>query len=64
MFGWSPRPLTGSPFSLSAVCLLILRVAVQVVDVLGDDSPLALCQGPRPMRSRAFTAGLPPAASR
>ena len=44
-FGVSPRPLTTSPFSLSAVCLVRLLLAVQLVDILGDDSPLALLPG-------------------
>ena len=40
----------------------IERVAVQLLEITGDRAPLALCQGPLPMRSRAFTAGLPSAA--
>ena len=58
-FGVSPRPLTTSPFSVSAVSLVEVVVAVQLVDVLRDHLALALCQGP-PDAVRALTAGSPP----
>ena len=44
----SPRPLTTSPFSVSAVCLVMLLLGrVQVVDALGDHHALGVL--PRPL---------------
>src|SRR5439155_12314385 len=60
--GVSPRPFTDSPFSLSAVGLLILLPALCRSSTLwAIASPLAFCHGPRPIRSRALMAGAPPA---
>src|SRR5262245_44004376 len=56
MFGVSPRPLTGSPFSVSAVCLLMLFWPCSSARSFAMMMPLAFTQGPRPMRSRALTA--------
>src|SRR5262245_19416090 len=61
-FGVSPRPLITSPFSLSAVCLLILLFPCSSSTSLAITTPVAFCHGPRPMRSRALTAGAPPEA--
>ena len=57
MFGVSPRPLTTSPFSVSAVCLLRLFAPCSSVTFWATTTPLALRHGPVPMRSRALTAG-------
>src|SRR6185503_20131075 len=70
-FGVSPTPLTVSPFSFSAVTLVRLlprRAASSVspcrsATFCATRAPLALYQGPAPMRSRAFTAGWPLAAA-
>src|SRR5688500_18708962 len=61
-FGVSPRPFTGSPFSLSANSLLMLlrsrcRSPCRSLTFLAISAPFALYQGPVPMRSRAFAAG-------
>jgi hypothetical protein len=40
----------------------VVIVRMQVSDVIGNLDPLALYQGPLPIRSRAFTGGLPSAA--
>ena len=47
MFGVSPRALTTSPFSVSAVSLVRLLAAVQLGHVLGDDDALGIA--PRPL---------------
>src|SRR5216110_272073 len=61
MFTASPRPLTTSPFSVSAVCLLmLLRAECRSATLLATTTPLALRHGPLPMRSRAFTPASPP----
>src|SRR4029453_9911001 len=68
--GVSPTPLIVSPFSLIAVTLVMLlprRAASSVspcrsATFCATRAPLALYQGPVPMRSRAFTAGWPLAA--
>ncbi len=36
-----------------------LVVAMQLLNILGNDYPLAFCQGPLPMRSRALTDAAP-----
>ena len=59
MFGVSPRPLTTSPFSVSAVCLLRLLLPCSSVTFWATTTPLALRHGPVPMRSRALTAAPP-----
>src|SRR5215831_8277298 len=59
MFGVSPRPLTTSPRSVSAVCLVRLLVPCSSATLLAMTTPLALRHGPVPMRSRALTAGPP-----
>ena len=57
MFGVSPRPLTTSPFSVSAVCLVRLLAPCSSVDVLARRRrPWRSATGPVPMRSRALTA--------
>ena len=51
MFGVSPRPFTGSPVSVSAVCFEILFAAPCSSSTLcAMTSPLAFCHGPRPMQ--------------
>src|SRR5207244_10770363 len=60
MFTASPRPLTASPFSVSAVCLLMLLLEeCRSSTLLATVTPLALRHGPLPMRSRAFTPASP-----
>src|SRR6185436_2615889 len=62
-FGVSPRPLTISPFSVSAVSLLILPLPeCSSATLLATTTPLALRHGPLPMRSRALTPASPPGA--
>src|SRR5215204_2706560 len=62
-FGVSPRPLTGSPFSVSAVCLVMLAASeCRSAALLATTAPLAFCHGPLPMRSRALTPASPPGA--
>src|SRR5437867_1938107 len=56
MFGVSPRPLTFSPFSVSAVSLVRLFLPWSSATSFAMTAPLAFCQGPLPMRSRALTA--------
>ena len=46
MFGLSPRPLTISPFSVSAGLLVDVVLAVQLVDALRDHVALGVL--PRP----------------
>ena len=59
----SPRPLTTSPFSVSEFCLLSwLPALCRLSTLVATTTPLAFCHGPRPMRSRALTAGLAPLA--
>src|SRR6185503_11855040 len=59
-FGVSPRTLTCSPFSVSAVSLLMLALAeCRSATFFATITPLALYQGPLPMRSRAFSPGAP-----
>src|SRR5689334_20752374 len=61
VFGWSPRPFTFSPFSVSALSLLILLWLECRSDTLfATTTPLAFCHGPLPMRSRALTPAAPP----
>src|SRR4051795_5062378 len=70
-FGVSPTPVTGSPFSVSAVVLLMLlpRRAISSVSpwrsatFCAMRAPLALNHGPAPIRSRALTAACPFAAA-
>src|SRR5260370_24855001 len=62
LLGVSPRPLTTSPFSVSAVCLVTLLLPCSPSTSLAITTPLAFCHGPCPMRSRALTAGWPSAA--
>src|SRR2546423_14612817 len=61
-FGVSPRPLTISPFSVRAVCLVTLFLfgECRAVTLWATTTPLALRQGPLPMRSRALTPASPP----
>src|SRR3954466_7136116 len=61
-FGVSPRPLSTSPFSLSAVCLVRPLAPCSSATSLATTTPFEFCHGPLPIRSRAFTAGLPSAA--
>src|SRR5581483_7323029 len=57
----SPRPGTTSPFSVSAVALLILFLPeCRSATFLAMTTPLAFFQGPLPMRSRALTPASPP----
>ena len=57
----SPRPLTVSPFSVSAVCLVILFASEWRSSTLfATTTPLTFCHGPLPMRSRALTPAAPP----
>src|SRR6185437_15720713 len=60
-FGLSPMPLMTSPFSVSAVCLVRLLPPCNSATSFAITMPLEFCHGPLPMRSRAFTAGLPSA---
>src|SRR5258705_7137875 len=60
--GVSPRPLMTSPFSLKALCLVRPLALCSSATSLATTTPLAFFHGPLPMRSRAFTAGLPSAA--
>src|SRR5207237_6796297 len=54
--GCSPTPLTGSPFSDRPVSLLILLLSLcRSSTLVAMTTPLAFCQGPFPMRSRALT---------
>src|SRR6185437_11542090 len=49
----SPRPLTISPFSVRAVCLLMLLESEwRSSTFFATTTPLAFCHGPFPMRSR------------
>src|SRR6185437_9117347 len=45
-FGVSPRPLTTSPFSVSAVCLLKLLVPCSSSRLSATTTPLLFFQGP------------------
>jgi hypothetical protein len=57
----SPRPLTISPCSVRAVCLLMLLESEwRSSTVFARTTPLAFCHGPFPMRSRALTPATPP----
>src|SRR6185295_18567403 len=59
-FGVSPRTLTRSPFSVSAVSLLMLTFAeCSSPTFFATITPLALYQGPLPIRSRAFSPAAP-----
>src|SRR5262249_34196144 len=61
MFTASPRPLTVSPFSVSAVCFVILTASeCRSSTFFATITPFALYQGPLPIRSRAFTPASPP----
>ena len=63
MLGVSPRPFTGSPFSVSAVCFVrLFSGPCRSSTLLAMTAPLALRHGPAPMRSRALTAAVPPMA--
>src|SRR5215475_12636142 len=63
VFTGSPRPLTASPFSVSAFSLLILLDAEwRLSTFMATTTPLLFCHGPLPMRSRAFTPASPPGA--
>jgi len=58
-FGVSPRPLTPAPVSSSAVCLLMLLPSPWRAATLSAIlSPFALCQGPLPIRSFAFSVSV------
>src|SRR5580765_8658818 len=60
-FGVSPRPLTISPFSVRAVCLVtLLCPECRSSTFLATTAPLAFCHGPLPMRLRASTPASPP----
>src|SRR5258708_276876 len=60
-FGVSPRPLTISPFSVKAVCLLMLLCSeCRSLTLFATTTPLALRHGPFPMRLRASTPASPP----
>src|SRR5215831_20726688 len=57
----SPRPLTVSPFSVSAVCFVMLTASeCRSSTFFATMTPFTLYQGPLPIRSRAFTPGSPP----
>ena len=61
MFTASPRPLTVSPFSVSAVCFVMLTASeCRSSTFFATMTPFALYQGPLPIRSRAFTPASPP----
>src|SRR5688572_1381076 len=54
--GVSPRPFTTSPFSFSEFCLpRVLPSLCRSATLSATLTPLALCHGPLPMRSRALT---------
>ena len=54
LLGFSVRPLTSWPFSSNAVCFVRLLLAeCRSSTFLAIITPLALCQGPAPIRSRA-----------
>src|SRR5450631_1688539 len=54
--GVSPTPLTTVPFSVRPDSLLILLPALcRSSTLVAMTTPLAFCQGPRPIRSRALT---------
>src|SRR5438046_898546 len=60
-FGVSPRPLTISPFSFKAVCLLrLLCSECRSLTLFATTTPLAFCHGPLPMRLRASVPASPP----
>jgi len=64
VFGVSPRPFTTAPFSVSEVSLPSLLLSLwRSATFSATFTPLALYQGPAPMRSRALTAGCDPAAA-
>ncbi len=57
MFGLSPRPLTMVPFSVSWVSFVRLFLSeCRSSTSFAIITPLALYQGPLPMRSRALPA--------
>src|SRR5262245_28346215 len=61
MLTGSPPPLTISPFSVNAVCLLtLLAPECRSSTLFATTTPLAFCHGPLPMRSRALTPAAPP----
>src|SRR3954471_7997732 len=61
IFTLSPRPLTISPFSVKAVSLVMLAFSeCRSSTLLPTITPLALCHGPLPMRSRALMPASPP----
>src|SRR5919198_75834 len=63
MLTGSPRPLTGSPFSVNAVCLLMLLDGeCRSSTLLATTTPFAFFHGPLPMRLRASTPASPPGA--
>ena len=56
--GVSPRPFTMSPFSVNAVCLVMLLLSpCNSSTSLAMVTALLFCHGPFPIRSRALTAG-------
>src|SRR5262245_55108297 len=61
IFTLSPRPLTVSPFSVRAVSLVMLTFSeCRSSALLPTITPLTLCHGPMPMRSRALMPASPP----
>src|SRR5260370_11442894 len=50
LFGGSPRPLTTSPFSGSAVCFVTLLLPCSPSTSLAITTPLSFCHGARPLR--------------
>src|SRR5437879_5815189 len=60
-FGVSPRPLTISPFSVKAVCLLrLLCSECRSLTLFATTTPFAFRHGPLPMRLRASAPWSPP----
>src|SRR3954467_12486860 len=60
LLGVSPRPGSMSPFSVSAVSLLMLFLSLwRSATLLAIRTPFALNQGPVPMRSLALIDGWP-----
>src|SRR5205823_6899570 len=60
--GFSRRLLTVAPFSVSAVWALMFGLSCRSLRSFATTTPFEFFHGPRPMRSRALTAGWPPAA--
>src|SRR5260221_8483512 len=57
-FGASPHPVLASPLSVSAVFFVEVVLPGGSAASFALTTPLAFCQGPLPLRSRAFTARL------